>query len=525
MKSKLFCFMILFFCFPVFISAKEIARVEGTSYESLKEAIENSEEGSTIILMSDTSENITLTKPFIIDLNHYTITSSSGKSIFTIQITNGNKEEKLVIQNGTLKGGIKGNGGAISILSARTSSYESLSIDLKNLVLEENKGSNGGGLYLVSGNTLIENCEFRNNEVSNSGGAIHIATSSKESVQVKVKDSNITVNKANVGGGISMGAANYEYYGSSATLTLVNTKIEENEAKNNGGAIYLVGNGSRFVMETGEISKNKTSGNGGGIYSTNWHGIKIEQGVLKENEASIGGAIYIKNVNLKKNKVEQEKLEFKEEVIIKENKANIGGGIVVEGGVNVNIPNGVELYNNEATSYADDLYASDGNIIHLGNVVSKKSLTKCMDSITGWYQDQKKKRWDVHGSNQNVTLIESGTYEKSLSIKAAHNEKGVIVIQYQDEKGNLLEKIKNMDEIGQSYQTMKKIFDGYQLKEIKGEETGTYKKEEQTILYIYEKILPINSEIIPEAPNTKVNEISFFSWLKIIFIDKPFFLR
>ena len=68
-----------------------------------------------------------------------------------------------------------------------------------------------------------------------------------------------------------------------------------------------------------------------------------------------------------------------------------------------------------------------------------------------------------------------------------------VKVKYLDEDGNSLlpdgkEELEITGKVGDPYETEEKVFEGYRLKEVKGEEEGTFTEEEQTVVYTYERI-------------------------------------
>ncbi|MBO0452837.1 MucBP domain-containing protein [Candidatus Enterococcus murrayae] len=83
--------------------------------------------------------------------------------------------------------------------------------------------------------------------------------------------------------------------------------------------------------------------------------------------------------------------------------------------------------------------------------------------------------------NQEVTVI----YAK----KGTGVEKGVLIVEYQDEAGHpLLNSDVTLAEIGEEYTTTPKEIDGYKLKEVKGSEAGKYVDGITKVTYVYEAI-------------------------------------
>lgn len=76
--------------------------------------------------------------------------------------------------------------------------------------------------------------------------------------------------------------------------------------------------------------------------------------------------------------------------------------------------------------------------------------------------------------------------EKPTNDEATETEKSYVTVTYVDEKDKELapsEKIEG--EVGSEYKTERKDIEGYTLKEVKGEETGTITAEHKEVEYVY----------------------------------------
>ena len=367
--------------------AAYIPQADGESvyYTQLDTALSEAQSGETVVLCKDlTDVAVTVDKSLVLDMNEHKLTGTDNASVITIDAENGD----VTIQNGTISGGNATNGGGVQIKNG--------SVVLESCSIVENSAINGGGIY-ISGNSSVEiiDCDISYNSASNAGGAIHMATLNENSNTCSLVRTTVTENTAVSGGGISMGAANFESLQSTSTIRVkTGTSISNNKASKDGGGVYLRGNGSRFVMEDGVIFGNESdAGSGGAIYSTNWFGVTIEQGTISENKADQnGGGIYIENANAKSNPLEQEVLSIGGGTVITNNIAGMnGGGIAAVNAVSVQIADGVALYNNTAASMADDIYTNgQGGTLTLpavNNMPDNLVLDDDGQLITGWYHD------------------------------------------------------------------------------------------------------------------------------------------
>ena len=495
-----------------------VAKINDKQYSTLAEAIKDSQENDTVVLLSDVTENIKITKAVTLDLNNHTIKTNNNSEVIAVSVDNASKNSVVTVKNGTVMGSDTNTGTGVYVSGARDVDKNAIKVLLSDLQVTKNNAINGAGVSINSGDIVISNCTISDNIASNSGGGMYTSTMGQESITVRIENSKILNNKAASGGGIAMGASNYLYNGSTATTTIVNSKISDNTASPKydnygGGGVYLVGNGSRFIMESGEISNNTvTKGNGGGIYSMNWRGITVKEGNIVNNKATnLGGGIYIKNVNIKSNSLELEKLQLGSEVVVTGNSSLKGAGIALENGVTAVIPTGVSLYNNAATIASDDLYSNgvNGNIIKLGEAKSDKLLTNCNDVINGWYQDGEGNRWVAHPDSlnkANVINVSSGEYVGELNIKAAHNLKGEVITDYVDENNNkLADSNHSWGYVGDNYKTESKEIEGYKLIKIIGEQEGSYSEDPIKVAYVYKHI---TSSVVIKYVDEDFKEIS-----------------
>ena len=94
--------------------------------------------------------------------------------------------------------------------------------------------------------------------------------------------------------------------------------------------------------------------------------------------------------------------------------------------------------------------------------------------------------------------------------------KGTVVATYKDTDGNKLhEDIITTDLVGTDYATEEKDFFGYSLKEVKGNETGTYTEETIYVEYIYTKTTG-TGDIEELPPQTGVNANNLYEYLLLI---------
>lgn len=164
---------------------------------------------------------------------------------------------KAIITNKIGIGNLIGGGGIACLLSTNIkidnscimNNYAGKNVSSDNFPFS----SYGGGILAFESQIILLNTEISNNTTLSSGGGIWSNNS------INANNSNIIKNNIKhdgQGGGI--------YINSDGVTTLINTNINYNFSKNNGGGIY---NNGKLSLILSEIKKNKAKVTGGGIYS------------------------------------------------------------------------------------------------------------------------------------------------------------------------------------------------------------------------------------------------------------------
>ena len=203
------------------------------------------------------------------------IASAVPITIKDLKITGGNKGYTNSNDNPNCGGGV--------------SLFENASLTLADGVqIAGNKASNGGGVYVHSGASLYmygTSCIGDNTQTTASGDTLGSACS----------------NSASYGGGIYNGGKLYLGYkneGGEIKEAEWTGGVRRNYASTNGGGIYCDSNGD-LKMRAGKISYNASHddyfGGGLGVASnaSNGHSVELLGGEIKENSASLGGAVYV----------------------------------------------------------------------------------------------------------------------------------------------------------------------------------------------------------------------------------------
>ncbi|MBE6251300.1 MAG: hypothetical protein E7111_06540 [Bacteroidales bacterium] len=294
-----------------------------------------------------------------------------------IYIRKGNSDVRVNITNGTISGNSAPQGGGLAA--------DAGVVTLNGGVISDNTSNHqGGGIYLCQDSR----CNFSNGSI----------------IRNKCTDTNA------FGGGV--------YMNNTAYLEFTNGAISGNEARYDGGGIYMC-NGTLSITG-GVISGNKAGVCGGGIVAENGNSISvtISNGVIEENSSLMGGGIYMAagEMDITGGKIisntsrdgggifitgGNSSLTFTDALIINNRAVDrsgktlstgygyavdnyggvsgnslalqgVGGGLFMQNNATVEFsPTSVGIYNNMAETMADDIYShGNGTTLTLPNVSS-----------------------------------------------------------------------------------------------------------------------------------------------------------
>ncbi|MBQ9001286.1 MAG: right-handed parallel beta-helix repeat-containing protein, partial [Eggerthellaceae bacterium] len=245
------------------------ARIGDTGYAKVIDAVNNVQEGDTVVVLDDANETLwAFNKPsFTIDLNGHTITALYSN--YPVVVLGSSSSAHVTIKNGTLTGGNNPNESS-SMAGAGITALSEMKVTLENVTVKGNTARWGGAVF-GSGNTIWEltDCKLEGNTAFE-GGAVYL----RDSAQGSFTNCTITGNTANYGGGIRVNP------GSAATLE--GCAVNGNTGSWYGGGVYNAD--GTFVMKGGSISDN-TSGWGAGLELTS------------NASAELGGTTVARNKN------------------------------------------------------------------------------------------------------------------------------------------------------------------------------------------------------------------------------------
>lgn len=357
----------------------DAATIGKKNYGTLDDALKDAKTGDEVVLQKDHTGNITIAEWIKLNLNKHKIEGNvdvdlSGKKGDTATSQDGETDanKKVEISGGTITGATDSG---VTIKNA-----EDTNVLLKDLTIEDNKGTQGGGVHIEnSQNVTIDHCTIQNNkttEVSENGSDVSVGAGGgvfvSDNSHVTITDSKILDNTGTRGGGIytehstvevvekseiknniatdvPSGASNSNkglgggIYSFDSTLTVTDSTISDNEAKgstsliisndgelssstlgNGGGGICAVGKKSDVTLDKVTVTGNKATSNvstnlgaGGGIEAQGGSLTVKDSTISNNNARGNGGGIFSAEGNV---------LDVSGSTI-QGNKGNNGGGI------------------------------------------------------------------------------------------------------------------------------------------------------------------------------------------------------
>ena len=169
-----------------------------------------------------------------------------------------------------------GAGGALSVSSTRNSTS---TISVCTFINNQVNGSHGegGALHVSAGDqyATINGCNFTNNQAVGSfgeGGALYVLTSLNLTVERCIFDTNMAIASSGQGGAL---------YVRSPVVNLKGCNFINNEANENGGAVYVNGQPSLGEMTVFQCQFSRSRGEA--IYGENLREISIHQSTFTNN--------------------------------------------------------------------------------------------------------------------------------------------------------------------------------------------------------------------------------------------------
>jgi uncharacterized repeat protein (TIGR02543 family) len=149
-------------------------------------------------------------------------------------------DDSAVLDGFTISGG---NANSSSINAYGGGLYDKGSPTLANLILEDNRAGNGGGIYIQSGDPTLTDITFKGNHAENVGGGIFLISGNPVLTNVTFEDNDCAAPSGGGGNGGGMFVGDYNFTTPYAgTLALSNVIFKDNVAQFAGGMQVLSGN-------------------------------------------------------------------------------------------------------------------------------------------------------------------------------------------------------------------------------------------------------------------------------------------
>lgn len=429
---------------------------EGT-YETLQAAIDAAENGETVVLAKDVTENININKSITLDLKGKTLTGFGDDSVVTIT---GAETNVTITSSAEEKGKITGgnnlsNGGGFSIQDA--------TVNLHNLSITENKAigiggagsecTGGGGIYAKDANLTLDNvhvyentADLEEHEAADGGGILSIGGA------LTIKNNSVIENNTAIddGGGIcasntlvnieaSVIQDNHSLYGgglyvtgkNSCTITQ-NTRIQNNRAEYMtpkqketefmvpiGGGIYC-GDGLDLIIQDSTVALNSGGEQGGAIVAYSIGELILDHAEITNNNATVGGGIFALCTAAANTHI-----TLRNDSSINKNSAISFGGAIYGAPVLKGIPLSITV---ESSSIYDN-EAANGAGIAIYNQFDKNDATITIKSGGKLYGNKATNGYGggIYSQNTTITIGENTTNSDSNEEEPITNNNGASI--------------------------------------------------------------------------------------------------
>ena len=434
---------------------------EGT-YETLQAAIDAAENGETVVLAKDVTENININKSITLDLKGKTLTGFGDDSVVTIT---GSDTKVTVTSSAEEKGVITGgnnpsNGGGFSIQDA-TVSLHNLSITenkaigdgggvtggggiyakdakltLDNVhvykntaVLDEHDGTDGGGILSLGGTlTIKNNSAIEDNTAIDCGGGICASNT-----LIEIEASVIQDNRSFLGGGLHVSGK------TSCTITR-NARIQNNRAdymtsaqKDDpykapiGGGFYC-GDGLDLTIQDSTVALNSGGEQGGAIVAYSIGELILDHAEITDNNATVGGGIFALCTAAANTHI-----TLRNDSSINKNSATSFGGAIYGAPVLKGIPLSITV----KSSSIYDNEAANGAGIAIYNQFDKNDATITIKSGGKLYGNKATNGYGggIYSQGTTITIGENTTNSDSNGEESITNNNGASICNNQASVG------------------------------------------------------------------------------------------
>ncbi|MBQ7048429.1 MAG: hypothetical protein IJN86_05725 [Clostridia bacterium] len=369
-----------------------------------------------------------------VEINGYVKPEAAAENTYGGGIYN---EGTTNISGGTISSNTATNGGGIYSKGTLTTTGGTIS--------NHTSITNGAGVYIDGGSASFGATTINNNQ-ANFGGGLYVNTTST----ITFDGTTFRLNKADNGSGDGNGGA--MWIGSGADVTVKgNTLMEQNVARNNGGAIAIArgctvdmekgtlrgniadkggavscyssnnGGNPEFNLKGGTISGNYATTYGGGVCIRNGNGHEFSGGTISGNYAQRGAGVYV-GIS-ERTGVYNGGLTLSGNVLIQSNgsesdtnsgtvlgssyiaEATVeGGGIYIESDQPLNM-NGGTVDNNVSITNGGGIYAKSSTVSIGGGTISNNRA----------YCDSNGGGGGIYATQSTLTIGASGTAGPSMT--------------------------------------------------------------------------------------------------------------
>lgn len=434
---------------------------EGT-YETLQVAIDAAENGETVVLAKDVTENININKSITLDLKGKTLTGFGDDSVVTIT---GSDTKVTVTSSAEEKGVITGgnnpsNGGGFSIQDA--------TVSLHNLSITENKAigdgggvTGGGGIYAKGAKLTLDNvhiyentADYEEHEAADGGGILSLggtltiknnsAVEDNTAIDcgggicasntlIEIEASVIQDNRSFLGGGLHVSGK------TSCTITR-NARIQNNRAEymtskqketefmaSIGGGFYC-GDGLDLTIQDSTVALNSGGEQGGGIVAYSIGELILDHAEITDNNATVGGGIFALCTAAANTHI-----TLRNDSSINKNSATSFGGAIYGAPVLKGIPLSITV---ESSSIYDN-EAANGAGIAIYNQFDKNDATITIKSGGKLYGNKATNGYGggIYSQGTTITIGENTTNSDSNGEESITNNNGASICNNQASVG------------------------------------------------------------------------------------------
>lgn len=323
---------------PAGVNTRKVARVNGTDYTDLAEAVDAAETGDTVYLLCDLyASGVTVSKEIGVRplSGDVTLMRDSTKSLFIV--ANGASLTLECAENGALTlDGMRISSASPMIESGGTLTVNA-GVTLQNAVCT----GKGGAVRLTGGTANLNGCIFSENSAAN-GGAVATAANG---CRIYAENAAFLSCAATQNGGA--------VYSENNNVFLTACSFEKNAAQN-GGALYLT-KGNVTEIKGCSFTENTAANQGGGAWLNGKTQFLAPENTFTANSAKSGGGMFVQSEN-------SNRAVTAGHIRMENNEAERGGGIYAAGFLQAGMNGGSFTVAAKDKSEGSALYIADNAV-------------------------------------------------------------------------------------------------------------------------------------------------------------------